>query len=252
MRGILLLLLLLSAPAAAFAHLPPAFFVYSRLTEQKTKNTPTAITGIALTVARPQQMGTEEILGTLSLTEWRPVTDGWPTLSLIFGNNTDALLETVKAFGLTVTPEVELLTVSHEKLSAMKDAPRPFYRSDRTMQLKRTRQTYAWVHSNPKTGRSIWIEKDTFLPLKIAAPCPAGVASLNWAKAGENTCELEFRNLSALRRGNFQNARLTLWKDGAPLLFFTFDRLASGKMKLPASDGKLSPEVKEIAEALLH
>jgi hypothetical protein len=207
---------------------------------------------VVLTVARPQAAGTEEILGTLSLADWIPAANGWPTLSLIFATDTEALLESVKKFGLTVIPERELLRVPKEKLVALKDPPEPFYMPDRTMRLKRTRQTFAWVHSDLKGGRSIWIEKDSFLPLKIAAPCPAAAASLSWAKAGENKCEVEFRNLGAVRRGNIQSARLTFWKDDSPLLFFTFDRLAGAKAKLPPSSGTLPPEVKEIAETILH
>lgn len=249
MKGFFLGLALLILPGAAFAFLPPAFFIYSKLTEQKPKNT---VTGVALTVARPQTAGTEEILGTLMIPEIKPVPGGWPTLSLIFGTEQQALIQAVTAFGITVIPESDLLRVEREKLIVMKDPPVPFYKPDRTMSLKRARQTYAWVHSNAESGRSVWIEKDSFLPLKIAAPCPAGAVALAWAKAGDNKCEVEFRNLYALRRGNFQNARLTLWKDGAPLLFFTFDKLASGKTKPPPSDGRLAPEVKDIAEIILH
>ncbi len=249
MKRVFFLLTLVIAPASAHAYLPPAFFVYSRVTEQKAKNN---VTGALVTVARPQSSGTEEILGQLSLSEWQPVTGGWPTLSLIFNADHEALIRSVTAFGLTVAPETSLLRVERERISAMKEAPRPFYKPDRTMSMKRARQTYAWVHSNAESGKSIWVEKDTVLPLKIAAPCPAAAASLSWAKSGENKCEIEFRNLSALRRGSFQSARLTLWKDGAPLLFFTFDKTVSGKAKLSPTDGKLPPDVREVAETVLH
>ncbi len=240
---------LFSLATPAYAYLPPAFFIYSKLGEQKTR---TQITGALLTIARPQNAGTEEILGTLSLPEWRPVEGGWPGLSLIFHSDTESILRSVSAFGLTIYPESELMRVDREKLTALKEPPVPFYKPDPTMSLQRTRDTYAWVHSNAQTGESIWVEKDSFLPLKIAAPCPNGAAELAWAKSGPNKCELEFRNLTALRHGNLQNARMILWKDGAPLLFLTFDRLASAKTKLPASDGKLSSELISLVETVLH
>lgn len=240
---------LLLSPLAAHAYLPPAFFVYSRLVDQKAKN---SITGVSITVARPQAGGTEEILGSLTLPEWHTTEGGWPTLSMIFYNDSEALIKAVTSFGLEVARETELLQVPRDKLMAMKDPPLPFYRPDPTMSLKRTRQTFAWVHSNAAAGKSVWVEKDSFLPLKIAAPCPPAAVNLVWAKPGENRCEMEFRNLLALRKGNFQSARLTLWKDGSPLLFLTFDKLASGKTKLAPAESKLSPEVKEIAEAVLH
>lgn len=240
---------LLFAPPAAHAYLPPSHYVYTKLGDQKPK---VPVTGVALTIARPQSGGTEEILGTLTITDWKPVKGGWPGLTILFHNDAESLVRSAEAFGLDVVPEAQLLRVERTKLYSMKEAPDPFYRFDPTMSLKRTRQTYAWVHSNLEAGRSLWVEKDTFLPLKIAAPCPAPVASLGWAKAGEGKCELEFRNLYALRRGNFQSARMVLWKDGAPLLFFSFDHLASAKAKLAPSDGKLPDDVKEIAETILH
>lgn len=245
---VLLLSLVLSAPYA-HAFLPPAHFIYAKLGEQKTK---VPITGVALTVARPQASGTEEILGTMTIPEIKPEKDGWPGLSLIFHPDAEAIIRSVTEFGLTVTPESELMRVERSKLALMKEPPDPFYKTDPTMSLKRTRQTYAWVHRNADGSRSVWVEKDSFLPLKIAAPCPTPAASLSWAKGGENKCELEYRNLFALRRGAYQNARMILWKDGAPLLFLTFDRLGTARTKLPSSDGKLPNEVKEIVETVLH
>jgi|GEM_PF-7071974 len=243
-------LLFTLAPQNAQAYLPPAFFVYSKLVEPKAKTPP--VTGLALTIARPQASGTEEILGSVVLPDWRAgISGGWPTLSLIFEGDQETLTHAVSQFGLTVLKETELLRIDKDKAASMKDPPHPFYKTDPNMSLKRTRQTYAWVHSNAD-GRSVWVEKDSFLPLKVAGPCPPGAATLGWAKAGDNKCELEFRNLGALKRGNFSSTRLTLWKDGMPLLFFNFDKVASGKMQLPKADDRLPAEVKEIAEILLH
>lgn len=250
MKGLLVALALLSAPQAAMAYLPPAFFLYSKIAEQKPK---TPVTSLSVTVARPQAGNTEEILGTLQLTDWRLTKKGsWPTLNILFPEDQESLVRAVTAFGLVVTPETDLLRVDRSRLANLKEPPRPFYKMDKTMQLKRTRQTYAWVHMNADEDLSIWVEKDSLLPLKIAAPCPAAAAQLSWAKAGENKCELEFRNLLALRRGNFQSTRLTLWKDGTPLLFFTFDRLGNARSKAPSAEGGLPAEVKSIAETILH
>lgn len=237
-------------PLSAQAYLPPSFFLYSKVVEQKAK---TPVTGVAMTISRPQNAGTEEILGSITLQEWKsPSSQGWPTLSLIFENDPEALIQAVSGFGLTVLREQDLFRVEKEKLPALKDPPHPFYKVDPNMSLKRTRQTYAWVHADSESGKSVWVEKDSFLPLKVAGPCPSAANGLGWAKAGDNKCELEFRNLGAIRRGNFQSARLTLWKDGAPLLFLTFDKVTSGKAPLPKGDEKLPGDVKEIAETILH
>ena len=201
-------------------------------------------------MARPQASGTEEILGTIALTDWKGTSGGWPVLSLIFDSDQEALIQAVTGFGLNVLTENELLRIEKEKAGQMKDPPRPFYRTDPHMSLKRTRQTYAWVHG--RDDRSVWVEKDSFLPLKVAGPCPAPAAGLGWAETGENKCEVEFRNLGALKRGNFSSARLTLWKDGAQLLFLNFEKVATGKMLLPKSDDRLTADVKEIAETILH
>ncbi len=242
-------LLAFLAASPAQAYLPPAFFVYQKIGEQKTK---TPIVGAALTVSRPQAAGTEEILGTLTIPEWGPAQGAWPGLSLIFHPDGDAVVRAVTAFGLTVLPEADLMKVEKSRLAGMKEPPDPFYKPDPNMALQRTRQTYAWVNQNKDTGQSVWVEKDSFLPRKIAAPFPSQVSALPWAKAGDNKCELEYRNLFALRRGNYQNARMILWKDGTPLLFLTFDKLSTGKTKLPPSDGKLTDDVKAIVETVLH
>lgn len=244
-----LLLLAFSFSAPAWAYLPPAFYVYTHVADPKGKSN---VAGVSVTISKPQGSGTEELLGTISLVGWGHASGGWPSLSLLFENDHAALIRAVTSFGIPVPPESALLRVDRDRIGAMRELPKPFYKPDHTMALKRTRKTYAWVHSDKDETRSVWIEKDSFLPLKIAAPCPSAAAQLSWAKAGENKCELEFRNLGALRRGSIQSSRMILWKDGAPLLFFTFDKVSNGKDKLPASDGKLSSDVKAIAETVLH
>ncbi len=161
----------------AHAYLPPAFFVYSKLVEPKIKSPP--ITGVALTVARPQTAGTEEILGSISITEWKSSSGGWPILSLIFDGDQEALEKAVSNYGLTVLKETDLLRIDKDKAASMKDPPHPFYKTDPTMSLKRTRQTYAWVHSNAD-GKSVWVEKDSFLPLKVAGLCPSAASGLGF------------------------------------------------------------------------
>lgn len=251
MTGLLYSLVLIFTPTPALAYLPPAFFLYSKISESRAKTPP--VHGVSISISRPQGSGTEETLGTLSLPEWKAQSNGaWPTLSLIFETDQEALLHAITSFGLSVPSEQELSKVEKERLVALKDPPKPFYKVDPNMALKRTRLTYAWVHRNQATGKSIWVEKDTFLPLKISAPCPSQASELGWAKSGENKCELEFRNLHALKRGNLHNTRLTLWKDGVPLLFFTFEKIAAGKAVLPESQESLPEHVKEIAEAILR
>jgi hypothetical protein len=245
----LFVLCALLIPGAASAYLPPAFYLYSRIAEQKGK---APVNSVILSISRPQAAGTEEVLGSFTLQNWKATEGGWPTLSILFASDSDALIDAVSAFGLSVASEKDLLRVSREQLYGLKDPPHPFYKIDKTMSLKRARQTYAWVHSNKEDGKSVWVEKDTFLPLKIAAPCPAGVAALPWAKAGDNQCEVEFRNLYALRKGNIQNTKITLWKDGVPLLFFTFDRVAAARSNQQVADSRLPAELKSIVETIMH
>jgi hypothetical protein len=245
-------LLLASAAFAprAYAYLPPAFYVYAHGAEQKGKTPPP---GVVVTVSRPQGSGTEESLGSISMPNWPRTLNGWPSLDLLFANEGVDLIKAVEAFGIPVAKESDLLRASREQIAAMKEAPRPFYKPDRRMGLKRYKGKYAWVH---KEGpRSIWIEKDTYLPLKIEGPCPDGVSDLPWAKSGDSLCELEFRNVYAVRRGNTQGARMLLWKEGVPLLFFSFDKVVpagkSGSVSLD-SRSNLSSGLQSIAETILR
>lgn len=235
---------------SASAYLPPSFYIYTHIAEQRAK---TPNPSLQISVSRPMGSGTEEVLGTISLPSWSPRAEGWPSLSLLFSGEAEALIQSVNSFGIPVTKESELLRAKPEQVAAMKDPPKPFYKPDKRMSLKRHRQTYAWVHH--EKNRAIWLEKDTFLPLKIEGPCPAEVVELSWAKSGENKCELEFRNVYSLRRGSPQNSRLTVWKDGNPVLFFSFDRVvppkAGGAPALTA-ETKLPANIAAIADSMLH
>jgi hypothetical protein len=237
-------------PATASAYLPPAFYIYTHIAEQRAK---TPNPSLQISVSRPMGSGTEEVLGSLSLPAWEPQPQGWPSLSLLFSGDADSLIQSIVSFGIPVAKEADLLRAKPEQVAAMKDPPKPFYKIDKRMGLKRYKQTYAWVHR--ENNKAVWIEKDTFLPLKIEGPCPEEVVELSWAKSGENKCELEFRNVYSMRRGTPQNSRITVWKDGNPVLFFSFDRVVAPKAGgAPAltAETKLPANISAIANAILH
>jgi hypothetical protein len=247
-----LFLLLASAifPLAAHAYLPPAFYLYEHIAEPRAKSSSPSL---QISISRPMGAGTEETIGSLFIPAWEPSQGGWPALSLLFTGDSDKLIQSVASFGIPVAKEQDLMRAKPEQISAMKEIPRPFYRTDKRMGLERYRQTYAWVHKEGE--RAVWVEKDTYLPLKIQGPCPAEVAELSWAKAGEDKCELEFRNVFAARRGNPQNSRLAIWKDGNPVLFFSFERVIPAKKdaapKTPKDSG-LPANIQAIADIFLH
>jgi hypothetical protein len=239
-------LLLIALPNLAWAYLPPAFFVYSHIAEQRAKST---LPFLVITVSKPMGSGTEEVIGTFLLPPWQKEKGAWPSLSLLLQGDSEELMQSVSNFGIPVQKEADLLRANKEQVSAMKEPPKPFYRTDKRMGLKRFRQTYSWVHKEAE--RSIWIEKDSFFPLKIEGPCPNEVAELSWAKAGENKCELDFRNILSLRRGTPQNSRITLWKDGQQVLFFTVDRMLNSKPSSSNFSG-IAPEIQSIANQILR
>lgn len=241
------LLLALGFHSAAHAYLPPAFYVYGQIAESRAKNPP--VEGLRISLSRPKGAGTEEGLGSFVVAGWSPSTNGWPSLSLLLSPQADSIIRSVTAFGIPVAKENELLRGSREQLAAMREPPRPYYRPDKRMTLKRHRQSYAWVHR--ESGREVWLEKDSMIPLKIVGPCPREVIDLSWAQSGENRCELEFRNAVAVGRGALSSVRMLLWKDGAPLLFFSFDK-ASARADGGEADGALSEEAKAAADILLH
>jgi hypothetical protein len=235
-------------PLVAAAYLPPAFFVYAETAGHRGKGT---IPGATFTVSRPLPSGGEEVLGNLTIPGSVAGAGAWPSMSLLFQGDADALLEAVRGFGLTIPKETDLLRATREQAAAMKEAPHPFYRTDPTMSLKRFHKTYAWVHSNKEGTRSIWIEKDTFLPLHIEAPCPV---ELSWTKSGENRCAVEFRNVYPLRRGTAAGGRIIFLKDGVPVLYFSFDRLSAAGTEAPvvSSDAKNAEEIKALAAVLFR
>jgi hypothetical protein len=245
-------LLLVFAPNFAQAYIPPSFFIYTKIAEQKEQSPNPSLT---LLVSRPAAGGTEEALGTITLPTWPSSEGNWPTLSLLFSSNVNELFSAVEKFGLVIPREQDLLRVSKEQAAAMKDPPRPFYKSDKNMALKRQRQNYAWVHRGSEDSKkSIWIEKDTFLPLKISAPCPEKATELPWAKSGDNLCDIEFRNTWSLRKGSAPvGAKIILSKDGQPLLYFSFEKISYTKSTTnTVAEFKIPDDIREIAQILLH
>lgn len=247
-------LALLFAGANAYAYIPPAFFIYSKIVSQREQATQPSL---VLNISKPGSGGTDELLGSVTLPSWSRQEGAWPVLSLLFAAKPDDLIAAVRSFGIPVSSEEDLLRVSKEQAAAMKEAPNPFYKVDATMGLKRSAHGYAWVHTKPDDRRvAIWIDKDTFFPLKITAPCPEEVPDLGWAKSGDDLCEIEFRNISGLLRGRAQGAKFILSKDGQPLLFYSFERVvfpsAGQKPALEASESRISDELRSINGALLH
>ncbi len=241
----LLLFLLIFGSNTAQAYLPPAFYIYSHIAEERNK---APLPHLTITASKPMGAGTEEVIGTFSLSPWQKEKESWPSLSLLLQSDPEELIQSVAAFGIPVQKENELLRASKEQVTAMKEPPKPFYKVDKRMGLKRFRQTYAWVHK--EGNKSIWIEKDTFFPLKIEAPCPTAVVELPWAKPGPNNCEVDFRNILSLRRGSPQNSKVTVWKDGSPVLYFTIDRVLSTK---PTSNTSgVSTDIQSIASQILR
>ncbi|MGE3261446.1 MAG: hypothetical protein AB7K68_06685 [Bacteriovoracia bacterium] len=240
---------LLLLPVSASAYLPPAFFIYAETAAHRGKG---VVPGATFTVSRPLPTGGEEVIGNLTLPGLVAGAGSWPTLSLLFQSEEAPLTDAVRGFGLTIPREVDLLRASRDQAAAMKEAPRPFYKADPTVSMKRFHKTYAWVHSDKEGSRSIWIEKDTFLPLHIEGPCPK--VELSWTKSGENRCAVEFRNVYPVRRGNTTGARITLLKDGVPVMYFSFDRLSAATTGAPvvSSDAKYPEEIKALAAVLFH
>jgi hypothetical protein len=241
----LLFLQLLFGNSMAQAYLPPAFFIYSHIAEERAK---APLPHLIITASKPMGAGTEEVIGTFALSPWQKEKEAWPSLSLLLQSDPDELIQSVAAFGIPVQKENELLRATKEQVAAMKEPPKPFYKIDKRMGLKRFRQTYAWVHKDG--NKSIWIEKDTFFPLKIEAPCPAEALDLPWAKPGPNNCEVDYRNILSLRRGTPQNSKVTLWKDGNPILYFTVDRVLNAKPTSTPSG--VSAEIQSIANQILR
>lgn len=248
MKMIFVLSAILLFSDTALAYLPPTFHFYEKISSSLEKNVPSSI---LLAVAKPLPGGLEEPLGTFAIPAFTTRAGGWPTLSILFLNDSEQLLAAVEKFGLPISREKDLLRATKEQAAAMKEPPRPFYFRDKFMFLKRFRNIYAWVHgAGPDLAKSIWVEKDTWTPIKISAPCPEKVESLSWLKAGANKCDLEFRNVSALRRGNYQSSKITLYRDGAPALIFSFDKV----FYKPQSPGETTvpEEIRDIASLIFH
>lgn len=244
----LILSQLLSAQAQAY--LPPAFYFYEKIAGGANKQVPGSF---SIRVSRPAPNNSEESLGIINIKSITSTPGGWPTLSLLFADDPTSLILSIERFGIPVAKEKDLLRASREQAAAMKEAPRPFYFRDKKMSLKRMRNIYALVHGvGDERGKFIWAEKETFTPLKIAAPCPEGLESLPWLKAGANRCEIEFRGASSARRGSYSSTKMILSRDGSPALFFSFEKVLPRGAAPLAEENGVPADILNITSILFH
>ena len=283
MRSFLLLALLLCN--SAHAYMPPAFFLYEKLAE--VRNSPVQAAAFQLSIYRMRAGGTEEPLGEITQNLGASNDNEWPSLTLLISNDQAELVAAVQKFGLKVLDEQDLLITTKEKLEAMKQPPRRFYRKDPNVYLRRLSQVIAWVHAsttpNNSASKSFWMEKENFLPLKVEAPCPellqdydpvlgGFVADLSKlpvdTTAGKKDalnptlrvsktprCELEYRNVYGVRRMEFQAARLYIKRDGIALFQIRLEKILSTKNPENSANentGKLDAKTRDLVSLFLH
>lgn len=172
----------------------------------------------------------------------------WPTLSLLLEPSGQKLVQDFRTFGFALPDEKELLLVPPEKFKTMQDSPNPFYTQDKDISLHRYRNTYTWVCANPQNDRALWIEKDSFIPLELHAPCPDAT--------GGSECIVEFQN--AWNMHETKNTRLIVKRDAKSLYLLKIDHVifspSSSQIKLAKESAAKANADKSLegVDALMH
>ncbi|MCO5142439.1 MAG: hypothetical protein M9962_05045 [Oligoflexia bacterium] len=225
MKKILIAFYFLFFTLPAFAYIPPSYFIYNKIAGEKETPFPT----IKLSVTKPAAGGTEETLGTITISSIVIEENRWPVLSILFPSTQAQLKNSIKAFGLNIPTEKDLLIVPENQISQAKDLPKKLYKNDENIKLKRYGKSYAWVHRNAENKKEIWIEKDSFLPLRVQGDCPKELEDVLAKIDLSEPCSFEFRNQYSLKRGRYQQAKIILIQKDVPLLYFNFDKITTNK-----------------------
>ena len=239
----------------ARAYIPPAYFIYEQMAQPREKSSRYSY---QIQVSKPVSpiSNMEENLITYVHEFPVPAEGGWPVLSLLFSSSSKEIETSVEKFGISTVSEDALLVAPKEEIIALKDTPKTYYRPDPQMELKRYKQSYAWSHveSNPATSgaRSVWMEMDTFIPLKITGPCPKQLDELPWILPGEGTCELEYKNVFSLKAAPKQTYKLVFSKNNAPALLIVIERTNSKPSSPPLSENKIIEPLFQLVQTLLH
>ncbi|NUM88514.1 MAG: hypothetical protein HUU37_04845 [Bdellovibrionales bacterium] len=228
MRAVVAWLLLVLLSAEAPAYLPPAHLLAKRIAES---HDPAKLVLAKVGVYRAGETASdadsllweEHALIPLQGTPRSP--ERWPGLSILLESDPARLMEGLRRFGLAVVPETALLRHPLEKVRAMKDPPRPFYLPDPSMSFQRVGKRMAWVSTSADGARSLWVEKDSFFPIKLQGPCPASVEEISWANSSDLPCELLYESVTGLQNARGGKVSLLVRRNGQNLIRFRINRV---------------------------
>jgi hypothetical protein len=227
----------------AFAYAPPIHFQVKKIVEN---HTPFNSASVLITTLKPAQdnQSVDEVLWQESI-PYSSKTN-WPILALLMEPKEDALMAAWKNFGLLAPSEQELLAHKPAQFKAMENSPRPFYRFNPQLSLKRFAGGIAYASENSQSGKAIYIERDTFLPISVSGACPSDLQKLSWAKRSSAICKIEFERGNQFKPGSSRAFRVILKNETQSLLIFRIDSAKINPGKSEATEQAPSDELQNI------
>lgn len=214
----------------AQAYVPPSHFIVDRIAKKKTAADSSLL---IFDILKPS--GDPEKLPPALLwtgVYWYPgakaeKNSAWPLAALLLEHDPVRLMEALKAFGIPVKREEELV-IKRSRAEMAKNNPEtelPFYKREESLSVKRLGKRLAWQVSSEDQKKRLLVEKDSSDPVVLAAPCPETLIKsflgiIGQTKAAE--CSLEFRYENA---GGGNPTQVLLKTDGRDFAILRIKRI---------------------------
>lgn len=213
------------------AYVPPSHFIVDRMAKKKAAGDSSLLIFDLLKPSGDPEKLPPSLLWTGVY--WYPgakaeKNSAWPLAALLLENDPVRLHEALKAFGIPVKREEELV-IKRSRAEMAKNNPEtdlPFYKREEILSVKRLGKRLAWQVSSEDQKKRLLVEKDSSDPVVLAAPCPEALVKtflgIGQAKAAE--CSLEFRYENA---GGGNPTQVLLKIDGRDFAILRIKRITA-------------------------
>jgi len=216
---------LLVVPKLSLAYLPPSHFIAQKIVDERTAFN-RAILQISILLPKENIKATEKLLWETKVTYDHSFQGAWPTTTLLLENSAEKIIQSWRSFELPAPAEADLVLYKKEDYENEKEIPSPFYKRDPSISLKRYKNRYAWVASSDTKEKSLWIEKESFIPLAMMGPCPKNINDVSSVSISDSSkCELQFDRSLFSKNSASRVGKIILRHEEKPILIFKIEHL---------------------------
>lgn len=231
------ILSLTTCSGPSWAYVPPSHFVANKLT-QKKGSWNKVLMKLSLLRTKKGKKLKHELLWSSSIVyhnegqkkeeeekQKQKQKEHWPLLAMFLEKDPTKLIESWKEFQLDVSQEEELTLFKKEELKILGEIPNPFYKMEENTSYRRLQNQVALSYESKDKSRALLVEKDSFLPLMLFAPCPKGASNIQSSfNEDDSQCFVKFSYDSRWRKF-YIPTKSTLNINGRDTLILRIDSL---------------------------